>query len=155
MRFYFTRRHVFNIMDASMDNQINRLQRHPITKANHYSMGTITFDDLEWTNYISTRPIDISMTGLGVESDQPIKPCLIWFNEHIRGNRCGVLVWCKQDGAKYRAGIQFIPLNQFQEDYFQQQIHHAQPNEQIQDPQRLVEALIIEIKGGRENLFTV
>jgi hypothetical protein len=118
-------------------------------------MGTITFDDLEWTGHITIRPIDISMTGLGVESDQPIKPGLIWFNEYIGGNKCGVLVWCNQDGAKYRAGIQFVPLNPFQEDYFDQQIHQARSNEQIQDPHRLVEALVadIKIKSDREKLF--
>ena len=114
-------------------------------------MGIIALDNLKLTDQVIAKPVDYSMTGLGVESNQPIEPGLIWFDSAIFGHRCGVSVWCKQKGERYRAGIQFIPLHQFQENYFQRQIQYAQSNKQIHDPQRFIEEIIIEIKKSRAN----
>jgi hypothetical protein len=55
------------------------------------SLGVITFDNLEWTDH-SARIVDLSATGLGIESDRPLKPGIIWFKDCVYGQKCGVLV---------------------------------------------------------------
>jgi hypothetical protein len=95
--------------------------------------------------------VDVSITGVGVESDQPIEPGMIWFNEDVFGHRCGAVMWCKNTGARYQAGIQFIPLNPFQEKYIAQQVRQSQPNKPIHDPERFVESLIQHIMMNQED----
>ena len=144
-------RAVSNSMDISKNNIKYRMPRYPISKPVPCSMGIISFDNLTMMDRVIAKPIDYSMTGLGVESHQCIEPSLIWFDTAIFGHRCGVSVWCRQNGERYSTGIQFIPLSQLQVDYFQQQVHCAQSHNQIQDPHRFIEKIILENTRNRDN----
>jgi len=131
------------------DDQRRRLRRHPVAVQRDCSLGVITFDNLEWTDH-SARIVDLSATGLGIESDRPLEPGIIWFKDCVYGQKCGVLVWCKQSGVGYRAGIQFVNLNQAEEEYLRKQVERSQPCTPLQDPERIVATLIDYLRKDRE-----
>jgi len=131
------------------DDQRKRLRRHAVAVHRDCSLGVITFDNLEWTDHCA-RIVDLSATGLGIESDRPLEPGIIWFKDYVYGQKCGVLVWCKQSGPKYRAGIQFVTLNQAEEDYLRKQVECSQPFRPLQDPERIFAALVDYLRKGRE-----
>jgi hypothetical protein len=113
------------------------------------SLGVITFEKLERTDH-RARIVDLSATGLGIESERRIEPGIIWFKDCVYGQKCGVLVWCQQSGSRYRAGIQFISLNQTEEEYLRQQIEGSQQCSPLPDPQRVISTLIDTIRKDRE-----
>lgn len=115
------------------------------------ALGVISFDNLEWANH-HTRIVDLSATGLGIESDLPLKPGIILFKECVYGQKSGILVWCKQNGSLYRAGIQFMNLNQAEENYIRQQVEQSQPCMPLQDPERVVASLVDYIRKDWEGI---
>jgi hypothetical protein len=88
-----------------------------------------------------TRIVDRSMVGIGIETDHPIHPGIVWLKESVYGQKCGVLMWCHQTGSQYRCGIRFVSLTPVEEEYFRCQIEQAQPCAQIQDPDGIIERL--------------
>ena len=138
-------------MGEIKNDQRKRLRRHSVAVQRDCSLGVITFDNLEWTDH-SARIVDLSVTGLGIESDRPLEPGIIWFKDCVYGQKCGVLVWCKQSGFGYRAGIQFVTLNQAEEEYLRKQVACSQPCKPLQDPERIVATLIDYIRKDREGL---
>ncbi len=54
--------------------------------------------------------VDISKSGVGIESNAPMEPGLVWFRDRIWGQHSGVLLWSKQVGTQYRSGIRFAAL---------------------------------------------
>jgi PilZ domain len=138
-------------MPELKDDQGKRLKRHPVAVKRDCSLGLIAFDNLEWTNH-NARIVDLSATGLGIESDRPLEPSIIWFKDCVYGQKCGVLVWCKQDGPGYRAGIQFVTLNQAEEEYVRKQVERSQPCRPLQDPERIVATLVDHLRKSREGI---
>lgn len=136
-------------MDELKDDQRKRLRRHSVAVQRDCSLGVITFDNLEWMDH-SARIVDLSVTGLGIESDKPLEPGIIWFKDCVYGQKCGVLVWCKQSGFGYRAGIQFITLNHAEEEYLRKQVERSQPCKPLQDPERIVATLVDYLRKDRE-----
>jgi len=133
------------------DGQRKRLRRHPVAVQRDCSLGVITFDNLEWMDH-HVRIIDLSATGLRIESDRPLDPSIIWFKDCVYGQKCGVLVWCKQSGFGYQAGIQFVTLNQAEEEYLRKQVERSQPCRPLQDPERIVATLIDYLRKDREGI---
>ena len=82
--------------------------------------------------------------------ERPIEPGIIWFKDCAYGQKCGVLVWCQKSGFRYRAGIQFISLNQVEEECLRWQIEGSQQCTPLLDPQRVVATLIDSIRKDRE-----
>jgi hypothetical protein len=138
-------------MEMSKENYQNRLKRHVVATAHSCSMGVLTFENREWTSHVA-HPVNVSMTGLGVESEHPIEPGIIWFKEGVWGHRCGVLVWCKNEGGRYRAGIQFVPLDQREEEYLRQHVEQAQSSGPLEDPERFVEALMDHFRKSQDSV---
>jgi len=134
--------------DTSAD-QRKRLRRNPLTVQRDCSLGVITFEHFARTDH-RARVVDLSATGIGIESDRPIEPGIIWFKDSIYGQKCGVLVWCQNNGFRYRAGIQFVSLNQTEEECLRQQIEGSQECKPPLDPQRVVATLIDSIRKDRE-----
>ncbi len=112
----------------------------PVTKELDFSLGVISFHNLVRTDHL-TRIVDRSFIGLGVESDHPINPGIVWFRESVYGQKCGILMWCHQIGSRYRCGIEFLSLTLAEEEYFRCQIERAKPGAQIQDPDRVIARL--------------
>jgi hypothetical protein len=108
-------------------------------------MGIITFQQLEWKNH-DAQIVDISIVGVGIESSQQIEPGLVWFKERIGGYKSGVLMWSKQNGPQYRAGIKFVPLSRDEEAYVQEQVKQSLPLEPVHDPARIISTLIESVK---------
>jgi len=126
-----------------------RLRRNPLTVQLDCSLGVITFENLERTDH-RARVVDLSATGIGIESDRPIEPGIIWFKDSVYGQKCGILVWCQNSGFQYRAGIQFINLNQTEEECLRQQIEGSQRCKPLLNPQRVIATLIDSIRKDRE-----
>ncbi|MGE5174211.1 MAG: hypothetical protein ACM3MD_10335 [Betaproteobacteria bacterium] len=127
-------------MQERRDNR-QEVKRHPVTGQRDCSLGVISFKNLEWTDHLA-KIVDYSVIGIGIESDQPLQPGIIWFKECVYGQKYGVLVWCKQIGPRYRAGIQFGTLSRAEEDYLRQQVGQVQPHKPVQDPEQIIAKLI-------------
>ena len=112
-------------------------------------LGVISFEHLAWTEH-SVKIVDLSITGIGVGAEQPIEPGIIWFKEHLYGQKCGVLVWCKKLGDRYRGGIQFVSLNRMDEVYLHRQVSLIKPHEPFQDPDRLLARMMDSINKERD-----
>jgi hypothetical protein len=72
-------------------------------------MDTIETNQLERTGQ-QGHIVDISRSGVCIESNAPMETGFVWFRERIWGQNGGVLLWSKQVGSQYRSGIRFAPL---------------------------------------------
>jgi hypothetical protein len=72
-------------------------------------MGHLSFKHRAWSDRV-VRVVDISSRGVGVESDGPMEPGLVWFHNSVGDYRSGILVWSRKQDERYRAGIRFLPL---------------------------------------------
>jgi hypothetical protein len=128
---------------------INGVKRRPVTRARDCPLVVIMCKNLEWADHL-VKLVDFSVIGVGIESDRPIEPGIIWFKESIYGQKCGSLVWCKKIGLRYRAGIQFLSFTRDQEEYLRHQIEQLQRDNKLHDPERFIAKLIDEIKKNTD-----
>ncbi len=133
------------------DQRRRRLQRHPVSVHRDCALGVITYDSLNVLD-CRARIVDLSATGLGIESERPLDQGLVWFKNSVYGQKCGILIWCKQVGPRYRAGIQFLTLNYAEEEYLRHQVEHSQPCMPLLDPERVVASLMDYIRKDREEI---
>jgi hypothetical protein len=140
-------------MDERKDTQRQQgVKRNPVIMERDCTLGVISFQDLTWADHI-VKVVDQSIIGIGVECDLPIEPGIIWFKECVYGQKCGVLMWCKQSGVRYRAGIQFISFTREQEMYLRQQVEQLQPRKPLKDPEGVLASLIDSVKKVAEGSF--
>lgn len=59
---------------------------------------------------ITVHGIDISDSGMGIVADVPIAPGFVWFWRKVGRQKGGMVVWSREIGGKYRAGIQFLEI---------------------------------------------
>ena len=85
-------------------------RRQPTVMHRRCSMGLLSFTHLETSDHV-VRIVDISSRGVGVESDEPIDPGLVWFHTRVEDHRGGILLWSRKQGDRYRAGIRFLFLS--------------------------------------------
>ncbi len=131
--------------EKSNNNQRNGVKRRSISLERECSLGVISLNNFEWSDHL-VKIVDYSVIGIGIESDLPIEPGVIWFKENLYGQKCGSLVWCKKSEVRYRAGIQFISLTREQEEYIRQQVEQMRYFKRIQDPKQIIAMLIAGIK---------
>ena len=122
--------------------------RHPITSLRSCCLGVITSSRLDWKDHIA-RIVDLSITGMGIESGEIIPPGFVWFKESVGGHKFGVLTWCKPSGDRYRAGINFVTLARKEELYVQEQVRQLKPHTPLRDPLRIIAAMIESFKKSR------
>jgi hypothetical protein len=122
-------------------NGFNEVQRYSLATPRSCSLGVITEKNFAWEEH-SVRIIDLSVLGIGIESDQQIIPGLVWFKKRVGGHKCGILRWVKLNGPHYRAGIEFIDLSRDTEEYLQKQVKLSQPHQPIPDPEQIIATLI-------------
>ncbi len=84
-------------------------QRQPIAVKRDCDLGFFASRNLDRTERHASI-VDISSSGVGIESSSPMEPGLVWFRNRIWGQHSGVLLWSKRVGALYRSGIRFAPL---------------------------------------------
>jgi len=122
------------------------VQRYQVTSLRTYSLDVIAFDQPMRTEHI-VRIIDISVIGVGIETNERIEPGLICFREQIGGQKYGVLVWSKLTSGGYRAGIQFVILSPEEEAYVQDQVKKSPPCQSLRDPDKIITSLLESVKN--------
>lgn len=108
-------------------------------------MDVITFNLLNRTDH-NASIVDLSNSGVGIESNTPMEPGLVWFRERIWGQQSGVLLWSKQVGSQYRSGIRFAPLPHDAERFAEDQFELSGKREPFKDLEQLVAMQLESIK---------
>jgi hypothetical protein len=110
-----------------------------------YAMDVITFKQRDRTDHHG-HIVDISKSGVGIESNAPVEPGLVWFRDRIWGQQSGVLLWSKQVGTQYRSGIRFAPLPDDAALGAKNQFEQSGPREPLKDLQKIVAIQLESIK---------
>jgi hypothetical protein len=132
-------------MDENRQHEQRHSHRALIIVQRFCSLGLITFKSLEWTN-LKAHLVDLSRSGVGIESDDRVEPGFVWFKDRVGGHKGGVLMWSKRLNAKYRAGIRFVSLSRDEEKYVQEQVAQLRPHRPLRDPEAIIATLLESIK---------
>lgn len=108
-------------------------------------LGLISFKHLEWKDHLA-HVVDISGSGVGIESHGRMEPGFVWFHDRLGGHRSGVLLWSRRQDGKYRSGIKFVPLSADQENCLREQISASPPHRPVRDPGAIVNTIIDSLK---------
>ena len=127
------------------------IQRYRVTSNRTYSLDVIAFDRPARMEHV-VRIVDISVTGIGIESGERIDPGLICFKEQVGGQKYGVLVWSKLSSGGYRAGIQFVELSPEEEACLQKQVKQSHPSASLRDPDKIIASLLESVKKRNEKI---
>jgi hypothetical protein len=127
-----------------MDNH-RQSQRQLITEKRECDLDVITFKQLDRTGHHG-HIVDISRTGIGIESNTPMEPGLVWFKDRIWGQQSGVMLWSKQVGTQYRSGIRFATLPSDAEPGTQERLAQSGIHEPLKDLEQLVAMQLESIK---------
>jgi hypothetical protein len=120
------------------------VRRYPVSTERICPLVTISCENLRRSERLA-RIIDLSVLGIGIEIDQPIQRELVWLKNSVFGQKFGIVVWCRQIGAVYRAGIRFVPLAGPEEEYLRKQIALPKQYDSIEDPDRIIATLVRKI----------
>jgi hypothetical protein len=101
----------------------------------------INFKNHEWKDH-SAQIVDISRHGVGLESAARMEEGFVWFRDRVGGFRGGVLMWSRQIGQGFRAGIRFVPLSIIEETAIREQIEHARIHKPLQIPERIIHTIM-------------
>lgn len=127
-------------MDEKRRNQRKEVIWHPVSSDLNCSLRGISFNNLARTDYLA-KIVNRSILGIGIETDHPIQPGVVWFKELVHGQKCGVLLWCNQIGSQYRSGIRFVSLTRVEEEYLRYQFEQVQHSKPVQDPDWIITRL--------------
>lgn len=132
-------------MPEQNEKRKNGVQRYFITSQRTSSLRVITFDRLARKEHV-VRIVDLSVIGMGIESNDPIESGLACFGDRVGGHKLGVVTWCRQNGDSYRAGINFITLPREKEQYILNQVKQSPSHKCLRDPEKIIETLLQSIK---------
>ncbi len=105
------------------------------------SLGVITFTRREWSDH-TVRITDLSENGVWIESSHPIEPGFVWFHDRVRGHKGGLLIWCREQGEKYRGVIQFVPLTRDEERTVQERTLRTSGHRPNRSPEEIIAVLV-------------
>jgi hypothetical protein len=125
------------------------VKRHAVVKNRDCRIGVISYENLEWTEH-DAKIVDLSVIGIGIETGRLLTPGIVWFREHVYGQRCGFLVWSKKIGEHCRSGIQFVTLARADEEYLRRQVSLIRPCEPFQDPDQILARMMDGINKDGE-----
>lgn len=109
------------------------------------NLGVITFRRLDWLEAVA-NVTDLSVIGVGIESDTRLEPGFVWFKDRVGGYRGGVLMWSALRDGKYHAGIKFVPLSRDEERYVAEQVAWSRPHMPVRDPEAIINTIIHSLK---------
>lgn len=132
-------------MSEKTQKRTSGVQRYFVTSHRTSSLRVITPDRLAGREHL-VRIVDISVNGVGIESQDVIEPGLACFKEQVSGQKFGVIAWCRQQGDLYRAGISFITLPYDQEQFILNQVQHAHARQPLHDPGEIIASLLEPLK---------
>jgi len=124
-------------MSEQRRNQRKGVKWQPVTNELRCSLSIISFHNLVRTDHIAIL-VDRSIIGIGIESDHPILPGVVWFKESVYGSQCGILMWCHQKGDMYRCGIRFVSLTKAEDEFLRYQVEQTKQCARIHDPDRII-----------------
>jgi hypothetical protein len=128
-----------------MGERARATERHRSRTLRSCSLGVVTAGSLEKAEHV-VRVVDLSVTGVGIESSELIDPGFVWFKDRVGGQKYGVLTWCRKSGDQYRAGITFITLSRTDELYVMSQARDSSPYEPFKGPLQVIEAIIASVR---------
>ena len=127
-------------MDEKRRNQRKEILCSFISSDLRCSLEIISFNGLVRADY-HAKIVNRSIIGIGIETDYPMHPGVVWFKDIIQGQKCGVLMWCNQIGNQYRSGIRFVSLTRLEEEYFLYILEQVKPSNPVRDPDRIIARL--------------
>ena len=138
------------ITDIDKRNELRQASRYPLAVQRDCAMCIITFKDLAWKDHVAFLK-DISMNGVGVEAETRIDTGFVWFRDRVGGHRGGVLMWSRQVGYNYRAGIQFVPLSRDAEEFVNSQVSLLRDHQPLHDPTAIISMIMESMGRTRKN----
>ena len=138
------------ITDIDERNELRQASRYPLAVQRDCAMCIITFKDLAWKDHVAFLK-DISMNGVGVEAETRIDTGFVWFRDRVGGHRGGVLMWSRQVGYNYRAGIQFVPLSRDAEEFVNSQVSLLRDHQPLHDPTAIISMIMESMGRTRKN----
>ena len=129
------------VVDIEKRDDLRQSSRYPLAVQRDCTMCIITFKDLAWKDAHALLK-DISTNGIGVESEKQINSGFVWFRDRIGGHRSGILMWSRQVGYSYRAGIQFIPLSREEEKFVNGQVSLLRSEQPLGDPAAIMSMIM-------------
>jgi hypothetical protein len=87
----------------------------------------------------------LARRGSASNQSTHLEPGFVWFKDRVGGLKSGVLIWSKQLGAKYRAGIKFLTLSRDAEQSVQERLARLKPHTPLRDPEEIIATLIAPI----------
>jgi hypothetical protein len=115
--------------------------RYQVVQQRNFHVCVIPFKTLQCSVMVA-HVVDISKNGVGVEAVQRLEPGFVWFKDRIMGFKGGLLLWSRQTGEKYRAGIRFVPLSHDKERLVQDQIDAIRPLQPLPNPEVIVSTIL-------------
>lgn len=125
-------------MDSSKENQ-------PKTGQSSGSLSVVTFKDTSWVDHTADI-VDLSESSVRVESDRPIEPGFVWFDDRVRGHKGGVVIWCQQFYGRYRAVMKLVPLTRDEERLVQERTLQSSPHRPHRSPEEIIASLTESMK---------
>jgi len=121
------------------------LPDQPKTAASRGSLSVVTFKDTSWVDHTADI-VDLSERSVRVESDRPIDPGFVWFNDRVRGHKGGVVIWCRQFYGRYRAVMRLVPLTRDEERLIQERTVQSSPHRPHRSPEDIIATLTKAMK---------
>lgn len=130
-------------------NELRQAGRYPLAVRRDCAMCVITFKDMAWKDHRAYLK-DISMNGVGVESEKHIDPGFVWFQDRVGGHRGGVMMWSQQVGYNFRAGIQLVPLSRESEQFVEGQVGLLRAHQSLRQPEAIMSTIMESLGRGRK-----
>ncbi len=124
------------------------IRRHIFPSQRTSTIRVISFDRLLQTEHV-VHFVDLSVVGVGIESSEPVEAGLVYFKEQVAGHKFGVVAWCRQNGDRCRAGINFLTLPIEKEQYVLNEVKRSQPRRALRDPDKVIASLFESINPAR------
>jgi hypothetical protein len=130
--------------------ELRQAGRYPLAVQRGCAMCVITFKDMAWQDHLAYLK-DISTNGVGIESEKRIDSGFVWFRDRVGGHRSGVMMWSRQVGYNFRAGIQLVPLTREAEQFVQDQVKLLRAHHPLRHPEAIMATIMECLDGGRKN----
>jgi hypothetical protein len=124
------------------------LPDQPETGSGRSSHSVVTFKDTRWADHTADI-VDLTDSSVRVESDRPIDPGFVWFNDRVRGHKGGLVVWCQPFYGRYRAVMQLVPLTRDEERLIQERTVRSGSHRSHRSPEEIIATLTKSMKRKR------
>jgi hypothetical protein len=121
------------------------LSDRPATGNSDGSLNVVTFKDTNWVDHTADI-VDLSEGSVRVESDRPIDPGFVWFNDRVRGHKGGMVLWCQQFYGRYRAVMKLVPLTREEERLIQERTLQSHSHRPHRSPEEIIATLTESMK---------